>query len=92
MLREGNSGDDDIERWACLKVLPLPRQVYCTYFIFLTLFGNYTLLNVFLAIAVDNLSDPESADSEPVEEVSITLIVPESLLNQSRLFLREGFQ
>ena len=43
------------------------------YFIVLTLFGNYTLLNVFLAIAVDNLSDPESADSEPVEEVSITL-------------------
>ena len=29
--------------------------------------GNYILLNVFLAIAVDNLSDPESADSEPPE-------------------------
>ena len=27
--------------------------------------GNYILLNVFLAIAVDNLSDPESAEEEP---------------------------
>ena len=53
------SDEDDIERWACLKVLPLPRQVYCTYFIFLTLFGNYTLLNVFLAIAVDSLGQAQ---------------------------------
>ena len=60
----------------------------CIYFIILFICGNYILLNVFLAIAVDNLSDPESADSEPVEEVSsITLNVPESLLNQSRIFL-----
>ena len=29
--------------------------IYSGYFIFLTLFGNYTLLNVFLAIAVDSL-------------------------------------
>ena len=42
-----------------MKVLPLPRQVYCTYFIFLTLFGNYTLLNVFLAIAVDSLGQAQ---------------------------------
>ena len=34
-------------------------QVYCTYFIFLTLFGNYTLLNVFLAIAVDSLGQAQ---------------------------------
>ena len=61
-------------------------QIVCIYFIILFICGNYILLNVFLAIAVDNLSDPESADSEPVEEVSITLIVPESLLNQSRIF------
>ena len=40
-------------------MLPLPRQVYCTYFIFLTLFGNYTLLNVFLAIAVDSLGQAQ---------------------------------
>lgn len=31
-------------------------MVYCIYFIVLVLFGNYTLLNVFLAIAVDNLA------------------------------------
>ena len=62
-------------------------QIVCIYFIILFICGNYILLNVFLAIAVDNLSDPESADSEPVEEVSITLIVPESLLNRSRIFL-----
>ena len=34
-------------------------MVYCTYFIFLTLFGNYTLLNVFLAIAVDSLGQAQ---------------------------------
>ena len=34
-------------------------KVYCTYFIFLTLFGNYTLLNVFLAIAVDSLGQAQ---------------------------------
>lgn len=29
------------------------------YFIVLVLFGNYTLLNVFLAIAVDNLANAQ---------------------------------
>ena len=48
-------------------------QIVCIYFIILFICGNYILLNVFLAIAVDNLSDPESADSEPVEEVCIAL-------------------
>ena len=33
--------------------------VYSLYFIFLTLFGNYTLLNVFLAIAVDSLAQAQ---------------------------------
>ncbi|XP_037047741.1 voltage-dependent calcium channel type A subunit alpha-1-like [Bradysia coprophila] len=32
---------------------------YSLYFIILTLFGNYTLLNVFLAIAVDNLASAQ---------------------------------
>ncbi|KAK0403052.1 hypothetical protein QR680_016690 [Steinernema hermaphroditum] len=32
---------------------------YCIYFIVLVLFGNYTLLNVFLAIAVDNLANAQ---------------------------------
>ena len=34
-------------------------MIYCLYFIILTLFGNYTLLNVFLAIAVDNLANAQ---------------------------------
>ncbi|KAG4066428.1 hypothetical protein HA402_007064 [Bradysia odoriphaga] len=33
--------------------------VFSLYFIILTLFGNYTLLNVFLAIAVDNLASAQ---------------------------------
>ena len=42
-------------------------QIVCIYFIILFICGNYILLNVFLAIAVDNLSDPESAGKK--EEV-----------------------
>lgn len=41
------------------------------YFIVLVLFGNYTLLNVFLAIAVDNLANAQeltAAEEEQVEE------------------------
>uniref|UniRef100_A0A8D0C2E9 Voltage-dependent N-type calcium channel subunit alpha n=1 Tax=Salvator merianae TaxID=96440 RepID=A0A8D0C2E9_SALMN len=46
------------------------------YFIVLTLFGNYTLLNVFLAIAVDNLANAQeltkvnSFDEEEMEEAT----------------------
>ncbi|XP_030625015.1 voltage-dependent N-type calcium channel subunit alpha-1B [Chanos chanos] len=42
------------------------------YFIFLTLFGNYTLLNVFLAIAVDNLANAQelTKDEEEQEEAA----------------------
>uniref|UniRef100_H3AUU1 Voltage-dependent R-type calcium channel subunit alpha n=1 Tax=Latimeria chalumnae TaxID=7897 RepID=H3AUU1_LATCH len=40
------------------------------YFIVLTLFGNYTLLNVFLAIAVDNLANAQelTKDEQEAEE------------------------
>lgn len=41
------------------------------YFIVLVLFGNYTLLNVFLAIAVDNLANAQeltAAEEEQEEE------------------------
>lgn len=41
------------------------------YFIILTLFGNYTLLNVFLAIAVDNLANAQeltAAEEDQAEE------------------------
>ncbi|XP_063983724.1 voltage-dependent calcium channel type A subunit alpha-1 isoform X3 [Diachasmimorpha longicaudata] len=34
-------------------------MIYSSYFIVLVLFGNYTLLNVFLAIAVDNLANAQ---------------------------------
>ncbi|KAJ8339453.1 hypothetical protein SKAU_G00362390 [Synaphobranchus kaupii] len=42
------------------------------YFIVLTLFGNYTLLNVFLAIAVDNLANAQelTKDEEKQEEAA----------------------
>lgn len=45
--------------------------VHHRYFIILTLFGNYTLLNVFLAIAVDNLANAQeltAAEEEQEEE------------------------
>lgn len=46
-------------------------MVYSLYFIVLVLFGNYTLLNVFLAIAVDNLANAQeltAAEEEQQEE------------------------
>lgn len=47
------------------------RMIYSLYFIILVLFGNYTLLNVFLAIAVDNLANAQeltAAEEEQEEE------------------------
>lgn len=38
---------------------PRAGLIYSLYFIFLTMFGNYTLLNVFLAIAVDSLGQAQ---------------------------------
>lgn len=46
-------------------------MIYAVYFIILVLFGNYTLLNVFLAIAVDNLANAQeltAAEEEQEEE------------------------
>ncbi|XP_075430992.1 voltage-dependent L-type calcium channel subunit alpha-1D isoform X7 [Ascaphus truei] len=46
-------------------------MIVCIYFIILFICGNYILLNVFLAIAVDNLADAESlntAQKEAAEE------------------------
>uniref|UniRef100_A0AAY5E7A2 Voltage-dependent L-type calcium channel subunit alpha n=1 Tax=Electrophorus electricus TaxID=8005 RepID=A0AAY5E7A2_ELEEL len=43
-------------------------MVVCIYFIILFICGNYILLNVFLAIAVDNLADAESLNSVPLEK------------------------
>lgn len=46
-------------------------MIYSLYFIILVVFGNYTLLNVFLAIAVDNLANAQeltAAEEEQEEE------------------------
>ncbi|CAG9865175.1 unnamed protein product [Phyllotreta striolata] len=50
---------------------PTVAMIYSLYFIVLMLFGNYTLLNVFLAIAVDNLANAQeltAAEEEQAEE------------------------
>ncbi|MEQ2184003.1 Voltage-dependent L-type calcium channel subunit alpha-1D, partial [Goodea atripinnis] len=39
-------------------------MIVCFYFIILFICGNYILLNVFLAIAVDNLADAESLNTD----------------------------
>ena len=51
-------------------------MLYSLYFIILVLFGNYTLLNVFLAIAVDNLANAQelTAAEELAEEEDLSLI------------------
>ncbi|GIY07370.1 hypothetical protein CDAR_434812 [Caerostris darwini] len=43
-------------------------MIYSLYFIVLVLFGNYTLLNVFLAIAVDNLANAQELTAAEAEE------------------------
>lgn len=42
--------------------------IVCIYFIVLFICGNYILLNVFLAIAVDNLADAESLTNAEKED------------------------
>ena len=42
------------------------------YFIILFICGNYILLNVFLAIAVDNLSDESGDEEEEKEDEGVT--------------------
>ena len=43
------------------------------YFVILVLFGNYTLLNVFLAIAVDNLANAQELTKLDEEEAALHL-------------------
>ncbi|XP_050671809.1 muscle calcium channel subunit alpha-1-like isoform X1 [Leptidea sinapis] len=45
-----------------------PGMLASIYFIIIFICGNYILLNVFLAIAVDNLGDAEDMDEEIVKE------------------------
>ncbi|CAF1094276.1 unnamed protein product [Rotaria sordida] len=51
-----------------LDGLGLAGAVACVYFIVLFICGNYILLNVFLAIAVDNLADAENLTAAEEEE------------------------
>ena len=48
---------------------------YCLYFVLLTLCGDYTLLNVFLAIACDSLDQAaaltEAEEAEKVRELQL---------------------
>ncbi|XP_054158899.1 voltage-dependent calcium channel type A subunit alpha-1-like isoform X3 [Oppia nitens] len=46
-------------------------MIYSVYFIILVLFGNYTLLNVFLAIAVDNLANAQELTAAEEEEAEV---------------------
>merc|ERR1712106_970043 len=55
---------DGIQAYGGVKNFGLGVSLY---FIILFICGNYILLNVFLAIAVDNLSDPESAEEEDAD-------------------------
>ncbi|XP_050686147.1 muscle calcium channel subunit alpha-1-like isoform X34 [Eriocheir sinensis] len=52
-----------------------PGIIACVYFIILFICGNYILLNVFLAIAVDNLADADAlgdAEEEEAKEGEVT--------------------
>ena len=56
-------------------------MVYSLYFIVLTLFGNYTLLNVFLAIAVDNLANAQeltAAENKVGYSIELDFIIGET--------------
>ncbi|XP_029010904.1 calcium channel, voltage-dependent, L type, alpha 1F subunit isoform X2 [Betta splendens] len=64
-----------------------PGMIVCVYFVILFICGNYILLNVFLAIAVDNLAGgdgdkkkdkkQEGAEEEPEEEEEVKVDIDE---------------
>uniref|UniRef100_A0A1Y1M5C5 Voltage-dependent L-type calcium channel subunit alpha n=2 Tax=Photinus pyralis TaxID=7054 RepID=A0A1Y1M5C5_PHOPY len=56
---------DGIQAYGGVKTI---GALACIYFIILFICGNYILLNVFLAIAVDNLADAESLTAIEKEE------------------------
>ena len=56
---------DGIEAYGGVKSFGI---LACIYFIILFICGNYILLNVFLAIAVDNLADADSLTNVEKEE------------------------
>lgn len=72
-------------------------MIYALYFIILVLFGNYTLLNVFLAIAVDNLANAqeltaaEEEQEEEDKEVSVAGNNILSIMKRTPLLIRTVF-
>ena len=59
-----------------------PGVIVCFYFIVLVICGNYILLNVFLAIAVDNLAAAEqNTAAEKDDEDAIMLMTTKSVPN-----------
>lgn len=56
---------DGIQAFGGVKSLGI---LSCFYFIILFICGNYILLNVFLAIAVDNLADADALDEDGGKE------------------------
>lgn len=52
---------DGIQAFGGVKSIGIVSSIY---FIILFIGGNYILLNVFLAIAVDNLADPDAGVEE----------------------------
>ena len=65
-------------------------MIYSLYFIVLTLFGNYTLLNVFLAIAVDNLANAQELTAAE-NKVSWSLPSKSSVLKKNKYIRKFGF-
>ena len=74
----------------CLKIDHLKKPLglaVSIYFILLFVVGNYILLNVFLAIAVDNLADAESLnESQKEKEIEKKRKKTLRLKNLSRVF------
>ena len=58
--------------------------IYSLYYVILTLVGNFVLLNVFLAIAVDNLANAQelSSDEDAEESEKVSSRKTESIVSR----------
>lgn len=56
--------------------------IYSLYYVILTLVGNFVLLNVFLAIAVDNLANAQELSSDEDAEESEKLSSRKTEINR----------
>ena len=65
---------DGIQAFGGVKSIGILSSVY---FIILFICGNYILLNVFLAIAVDNLADADALEDEGKEEEEVSIAADE---------------